>query len=72
MVNQVDYYGRMKSTPKTAEYQRFEDGLRQVLTVSKIELQEREKQYQAERADKPKRGPKPKTSASGHASGDRD
>lgn len=64
------YYEPMK--PKTAEYQRFEDGLRQVLTVSKTELQEREKQYQAEREGKPKRGPKPKISASGHASGDRD
>ena len=56
----------MKSTPKTADYKCFEGALQQVLTVSKTELQEREKQYQAERADKPKRGPKPKTL--GHAS----
>ncbi len=50
----------------------FKDGLRQILTVSKSELSEREKQYQAERADKPKRGPKPHSSASGHASSDED
>ena len=61
----------MKSSPKTADYKRFEDGLRRVLKVSKTELQEREKQYQAERVGKPKRGPKPKTSASGHAFGDK-
>jgi hypothetical protein len=50
----------------------FKDGLRQILTVSKAELSEREKQYQAERAGKPKRGPKPHSSASGHASNDED
>lgn len=61
----------MKSSPKTADYKRFADGLRRVLTVSKTELQEREKQYQAEREGKPKRGPKPKTSASDHASSDK-
>ena len=62
----------MKSTPKTADYKRFEAGLRQVLTVSKNELLEREKQYQAERAGKPKRGPKPKALASDRASGETD
>jgi len=54
----------MKSTPDPdttpAEKMRaFRDGLRQILTVSKSELSEREKQYQVERATKPKRGPKP-------------
>jgi hypothetical protein len=64
----------MKSKPKTSpEYARFTSALRRVLRVSKIELQEREKQYQAERAGKPKRGPKPKhPSASGHASSGED
>jgi len=67
----------MKSIPDpdtTADQnmQAFKDGLRQVLTVSKSELTEREKQYQAERATKPKRGPKPRSSSSGHASGDTD
>jgi hypothetical protein len=53
---------------KSAQVAAFEDALRRVLTVSKTELQEREKQYQAERATHPKRGPKPKPSASAHAS----
>jgi len=65
----------MKSIPDPdttpAEKMRaFNAGLRQILSVSKHELQEREKQYQDERADKPKRGPKPRSSSSGHASGD--
>jgi len=50
----------------------FETGLRQILTVSKSELVEREKQYQAERAGKPRRGPKPHSSASDHACDDKD
>jgi hypothetical protein len=67
----------MKSTPDPdttpAEKMRaFKDGLRQILTVSKPELARREKQYQDERATKPKRGPKPQPSASDHASGDED
>jgi len=72
-----DYDKRMKSTPDpdptpSEKMRAFKDGLRQVLTVSKSELAEREKQYQAERATKPKRGPKPRSSASGHASGNED
>jgi hypothetical protein len=64
----------MKSAPDPdttpAEKMRaFKDGLRQVLSVSKSELVKREKQYQDERATMPKRGPKPRSSASGHASG---
>jgi hypothetical protein len=67
----------MKSTPDpdTTPAQKMRDfnaGLRQILTVSKSELQEREKQYQDERAGKPKRGPKSQSSASGHASNDAD
>jgi len=50
----------------------FTAGLRQVLSVSKADLAEREKEYQAERKAHPKRGPKPKTSASDHASDDKD
>jgi hypothetical protein len=58
--------GRMKSTPDPdttprQKMQSFNAGLRQILTVSKRELTEREKQYQAERATHPKRGPKPKS-----------
>jgi hypothetical protein len=59
------------TTPRQ-KMQVFESGLRQVLTVSKSELLEREKQYQDERAGKPKRGPKPRSSASGHVSNDAD
>jgi hypothetical protein len=67
----------MKSTPDpdttpSEKMRAFKDGLRQVLTVSKSELSEREKRYQTERANLPKRGPKPKPSASDHASGDED
>ena len=62
----------MKSTPDpdTTPAQKMRDfnaGLRQILTVSKTELAEREKQYQTERAAHPKRGPKPHSSASDHA-----
>jgi hypothetical protein len=46
-------------TTPAQKYQQFEAGMRQVLTVSKTELAEREKQYQAERAEQKKRGPKP-------------
>lgn len=59
------------TTPRQ-KMQQFEVALGRVLKVSKEELAEREKRYQDERATKPKRGPKPKTSASGHASGETD
>ncbi|MFZ0773224.1 MAG: hypothetical protein WCA49_23840 [Candidatus Sulfotelmatobacter sp.] len=59
-------------TTPAQKYRQFQNGLRQVLTVSKIELLEREKQYQDQRKGKPKRGPKPVSSASGHASNDGD
>jgi hypothetical protein len=60
------YDGHMKSIPDPdttpAEKMRaFNAGLRQILTVSKSELVEREKQYQDERGTLPKRGPKPKS-----------
>ncbi len=66
----MGYDGRMKSkldsdTTPAQKYKQFQSGLRTVLTVSKDELVKREKQYQDERADKPKRGPKP---SSDHAS----
>ena len=46
------------TTPEQ-KFRQFQDGMRQVLTVSKTELQEREKQYQVERATQKKRGPRP-------------
>lgn len=58
-------------TTPAQKYRQFQSGLRHVLTVSKDELVKREKQYQDERAGKPKRGPKP-SSASDHASSDGD
>jgi hypothetical protein len=53
----------MKSIPDpdttpAQKFRRFQDGLRQVLTVSKTELERREKQYQDSRKGLPKRGPK--------------
>ena len=67
------YDGRMKSkldpdTTPAQKYKQFQSGLRHVLSVPKTELANREKQYQDERASKPKRGPKP----SGRASNDAD
>jgi hypothetical protein len=60
---------KSKLDPSTTPQQKmntFRGALRQVLTVSKLDLAERERQYQAERATHPKRGPKP-SSASDHA-----
>jgi hypothetical protein len=62
----------MKSNAKhSAEYQNFDNAMRRVLTVSKDELQRRLDAEKLANADKPKRGPKPKTSASGHAASDK-
>jgi hypothetical protein len=58
-------------TTPAQKYKQFQSGLRQVMTVSKEELQRREKRYQDERAGKTKRGPKP-SSASDHVSNDGD
>jgi len=67
------YYASMKPTPKTAdEYTNFQNGLRKVLQVSKEELNRRIAIDNASRAGKPKRGPKPHSSASGRASDDTD
>ncbi|HEU0049661.1 MAG TPA: hypothetical protein VFQ43_18885 [Nitrososphaera sp.] len=49
-------------TTPAQKYKAFQEGLRRVLTVSKDDLQERERQYQKERANKPKRGPKRRSS----------
>jgi hypothetical protein len=64
------YHKRMKSIPDpettpSEKMRMFREGLRQVLTVSKGELVEREKKYQDERSAVPKRGPKPKPSGPG-------
>ena len=60
----------MKTTHETPEMARFNDALRQVMSVSKDELNERIEADKQSRADKPKRGPKPKSSD--HASREKD
>ncbi|HTW45276.1 MAG TPA: hypothetical protein VMD58_06990 [Acidobacteriaceae bacterium] len=62
----------MKTQPSTPEMARFNDALRQVLSVSKSELNRRMEADRQSKAGRPKRGPKPKTSVSGHASFDKD
>lgn len=58
----------MKSTAKhSPEYRNFDNAMRRVLQVSKTELQQRLDAEKLANAGKPKRGPKPKTSASGRA-----
>jgi hypothetical protein len=49
---------------KPKEYQDFENALSRVLRVSYGEMQQRIKADKRAHADKPKRGPKAKTSAS--------
>lgn len=62
----------MKSNPKpSAEYARFDDAMRSILQVSKTDLNQMLTEEKAAKAGKPKRGPKPKTSVSDHASGDK-
>ena len=51
----------MKSNAKpNPEYENFDNAMRRVLQVSKTELQRRLDAERLARADKPKRGPKPK------------
>jgi hypothetical protein len=59
-------------TTPAQKFRQFQNGLRHVLTVSKDDLAKRESEYQAERATQKKRGPKPVSSASDHASNDGD
>ncbi len=54
------------SRPKTEEMQRFEGALRSVLSVSKSDMQKMLEDERRSKIGKPKPGPKPKTSASGH------
>jgi len=55
------------STAKTPEMGRFNDALRSVLQVSKSDLKQMLADEKQANAGKLKPGPKPKTSASGHA-----
>ena len=68
----LEYDCRMKSNPKpSAEFQNFDTAMRRVLSVSKDELRRRIEADKREHEGRPKRGPKPKTSASDHASSDK-
>lgn len=60
------------SQPKTSDMRRFEDALKSVLRVSKTDLQHMLAEEKRANAGKLKPGPKPKTSASGHAVSGRD
>jgi len=63
----------MKSNPKYSdEYTAFQSLLRHVVSFPKKEIQRMlDREHEANQG-KPKRGPKPKSSASGHASGEKD
>jgi hypothetical protein len=62
----------MKSNFTTsAEYNNFENAMRAILRAPKADVERELAKEKAERATKPRRGPKPRSSASGHASGDR-
>jgi hypothetical protein len=49
--------------PRSEEYDRFTNLVKQVLSVPKAEIQQREEEYKREAASKPKRGPKKKTAS---------
>jgi len=57
--------------PKPDELTAFKQALRTVLSVSKTELKRRLELEKIANAGKPKRGPKPKCSASDRASDDK-
>jgi hypothetical protein len=56
------------STTPEQKLTRFHDALRTVLSVPKAEVDRRIEARRIANQGKPKRGPKPKTSASGHVS----
>jgi len=55
-----------------SKYAAFQDALRKVLQVSKHDLNRMIAEEKQANAGKPKRGPKPKTSVSDHASDGRE
>ena len=60
------------SEQKSPEQRRFEGVLKSILQVSKHDMQKMLEDDRMEREGMPKRGPKPKTSASGHVASDKD
>jgi len=62
----------MKSnTEPSTEFKNFENVASRVLSVSKEEMRRRLEAEKMANAGKPKRGPKPKNSASGHEVSDK-
>lgn len=59
------------SQPKSAEMRRFNNALRDVLSVSKSDLNQMLEAERQSKIGKTKPGPKPKTSASGHAASEK-
>lgn len=77
MMNNLNYYGPVKSTPDPIttpdeKMRAFTTGLRKVLNCSKAQLDNALEYEKKMNAGKPKRGPKPKTSALGRASSSKD
>jgi hypothetical protein len=58
---------RVENGDATLKMDRFRDGLRQVLSVSKTDLKKMLDEERESKRGKLKPGPKPKTSASGRA-----
>ena len=56
----------MRMSRPNQELRKFQDALKSVLSVSKSEMKEMLAQEKIANVGKPKRGPKPKTSASSH------
>jgi hypothetical protein len=63
-----EYHTRMKTPP---EMERFNEALRQVMTVTKPELTAMLHDEDAIASIRQPKGPRPKTSPSGHASGNK-
>ena len=53
---------------QSAEYTNFEHAMRAIMRAPKADVERMLAEEKAERATKPKRGPKPRSSASVHAS----
>jgi len=51
----------VENSERTPEMVNFEDALREVMTVSKEDLKRLQEAEQAQKTDKPRRGPKPKS-----------
>jgi hypothetical protein len=50
-----------QNVEKSGQMGNFEDALRKIMQVSKEDLKKIQAEEEAEKADKPKRGPKPKS-----------